>query len=197
MEIDLRRYIQTGQVSEFEVEGTSGATVSAGTPEIKIEVSASYLRMPIKDRRSGRSVLYQGVGAGIGVGVSLSIPFVNASGGPDAMPSLGSRIVKGPAWNEPMDLRGFTGRALFVTGSAMGIGHSNDVSVILLARNLPPVLDFALSVGSVTALGPAMQGAAFMACTRGIAICWGLSLATTLGGVGANAIMYQIAPPPA
>ncbi|WP_133637053.1 hypothetical protein [Zavarzinia compransoris] len=195
--MDLRRYIQTGQVSEWEVEGTSGATVSVGTPELKVELSASYLRMPLKHRGTGRSILYQGVGAGVGVGVSLSIPFVNASGGPDAMPSLGSRIVKGPAWTEPMGPRDFTGRALFVTGSALGPGHSQDVSVVLFARNLPPVLDIALRVGSVTALGPAMQGAAFLACTRGIALVWGLSLATTLGGIGANAIMYQILPPPA
>jgi hypothetical protein len=182
----LDSILQTGRETGWEIDGTSGATVSVGTPEIKFSLNASYLRMPLKHTASGRTTLFQGGGAGIGVGVGIEIPFVNASGGPDAMPSVGSRLIRGPAFDPRGGASTFNGPCLFVTGSALATGTSQDVSVVFLLRELPWYVQM---VGRAL---PGFEAASVLPRTKAIGICWGLSLATSLGGIGANAIMYQI-----
>lgn len=183
----LQQLRRVGRETGWEIAGTSGASVSVGTPELKIAATAGYLRMPLKNTAAGSATMFQGGGAGVSVGIDISIPFVNASGGPDQMPSFGSRILRGPSCPLTVNQQSFSGRVLMITGSVMGTAVSNDLTLVFFLAELPAIVQM---VANATPFAMST----ILPATKGIGICYGLNIATTLGGFGANAAMYVIVP---
>jgi hypothetical protein len=110
----------TYEPTKWRITGASGLTVKAGTPIARVEVGASYIRLPIQNINTGESVLLKGAGIGGGFGGSISSPFISASGSLDQFPSNGiGKIIKGPAGlSRPYEKKDFFGDIMIISLSA-------------------------------------------------------------------------------
>ena len=62
------------RASEWRITGSSGGSVTVGTPIAKIQVGGSRLNLPIVNLRTKEKVNLAGYGGGASVGVALDSP---------------------------------------------------------------------------------------------------------------------------
>ena len=190
--------------TDWTIVGSSGGTVTIGSPEIEISVGVSYIRLPIKNERTGEQVLLQGVGGGVSAGVSISIPFVNASGSLDEFPSTGlGPIFRGIAAPEraftKQDFTGFM-TVLGVGGGAMA--KSTQISAALWTKrplveclaeaNCTKVDIAAAAVQNALSITPATNSFALLARTKALGFFMGINVATHVAGGGADMYEYYV-----
>lgn len=130
--------------TDWEITGSSGLTVKAGTPIANVEIGASYIRLPIENTRTKQKVMLQGIGAGVGAGLSISTPIITVSGSLDQFPADGiGRIIKGTApLNRQYTASDFFGEILVfslsggkeITGQLSGLLWLKDSVEVCLAR---------------------------------------------------------------
>jgi hypothetical protein len=78
--------------SDWRITGSSGVTATAGTPNLKIQLGGSFIRLPVKKEGTNTSGILGGVGLGGQGGGGVEAPwtdFVNVSGSPQFYPSKG------------------------------------------------------------------------------------------------------------
>ena len=190
--------------TDWKIVGSSGGTVTVGSPEIEISVGVSYIRLPIKNGRTGEQVLLQGVGGGISAGVSISIPFVNASGSLDDFPSTGlGPIFRGiVAPDRAFTKQDFTGfmTVLGVGGGAMA--KSTQLSAALwtkrplvecLAESNCTAADLSAAiVQNALSVTPTTSSLALLARTKALGFFMGINAATHIAGGGADMYEYYM-----
>lgn len=119
----------------WRISGSSGMSVSVGTPVVEVSAGGHYLRLPIYNEDTGESVLLQGGGLGPGLGVSLTPSPFDVAGSPDDAPAGGiGRIWGSPLAPNPMQREDFEGAAYIRTGSGGALfGLTGGGSIIAFA----------------------------------------------------------------
>lgn len=175
--------IHNARWSDWYMGSPSGEGGQIGTPEVKVGVDSQTIRIPMTEVKNGkttRSFVLKGSGVGLGVGIGLSIPFFNYSWSPKnipgtkvSTPGVGSRVRYSMFSPDPMEPRDFKGLCwvFSVNGAALG-AQTTDVCIVFAAEASP------LSI-SPTSLNAA-------------AVASGIGLTTSLGGVGADAVVYGL-----
>lgn len=169
--------------SDWYLGSPSGEGGQLGTPEVKLAVDSQTIRIPLTEMKNGRitrSIVLKGSGVGLGVGVGLTVPFFNYSWSPKnipgskfGVPGVGSRIrysIYSPDPMEPHDFKGLCWM-FSVNGQALG-SQTTDAAIVFAAE--PSMLS--VSPTSVNAAG----------------VCSGLGLTTSLGGIGADAVVFTL-----
>jgi hypothetical protein len=102
---------------DWRIAGSSGVTVTVGTPVVQIQVGASYLRLPVRNKVTTKTSMLHGPGVGQSHGGAMETPWtdlLNISGSPDFYPSngIGHIFRKAGMPDRPYTLRKLTGELL-------------------------------------------------------------------------------------
>jgi len=199
----------------WEITGASGVTATVETPIINLGISASYIRLPIRDTKSPKKkpIMLTGIGGGGDFGVSLASPGASVSGSLDAFPADGiGQIVKGTSpLNRPYKASDFSGDIL-VFGVNGGIQISGQLSGVLwltepavncvkrlncsstrlitIARQTL-MLTIGMSVPSVTI--PMIAHDLYKS-TKAAGCFAATNITTQLAGIGVNVYKYTVKP---
>ena len=176
-------HLHQAKWSDWYMGSPSGEGGQIGTPEVRVGVDSQTIRVPlteIKDGRVNRSIILKGSGVGLGVGAGITIPFFNYSWSPKNvpgtktnLPGVGSRVRYSAFSPDPMEPRDFKGLCwmLSVNGQSFGM-QTTDAAIVFAAEASP----LSVSPTSVNAVG----------------FCSGLGFTTSLGGVGADAVVFAL-----
>lgn len=169
--------------SDWYMGSPSGEGGQLATPEIKVGVDSQTIRIPmteIKDGKHTRSFILKGSGVGFGVGIGLSVPFFNYSWSPKnvpgmkvEMPGVGSRVRYSMFSPDPMEPHHFKGLCWVFSASGATLGAQTTDACVVFAAEASPL---SISPTSLNALG----------------FCTGLGFTTSVGGVGADAVVFTL-----
>ena len=205
------------KAAEWRINGSSGETVTVGTPNLQIKFGGSRLKLPIKNTRTAEDATLLGYGGGIGAGISLAdtplTDWVNVTISTSEMPSDGStsempsdgigRIYRKESspQSKPYTPKEFTGVLTILSGG--GSVAAAEGSLCMAIWQKYPLAQCVLDgwkscdvIKSITStsllLNPTTMPAAVAQATHAIGFFYGVAGTTDLLGAGVNAFTYNM-----
>ena len=195
------------KAGEWGIVSSSGASGTVGLPVVKIQVGASFIKLPLKNASTNKEAIIKGYGAGAAIGVSIETPIsdiFNFSMSTDDTPSTGLGQIFQKVDNsgritayKPED---FTGPMLVLTGAVGAAAINGTVSVAMwqkypIAQCVLEGLSSCNIIKAVTnttlMLNPSTIPIGIADAVHAIGFFTGLEATTDLAGAGGNAFMYR------
>jgi hypothetical protein len=195
------------KAADWRIAGSSGETVTIGTPNLQIQIGGSRLKLPIKNTKSGDEATLYGYGGGISAGVSLvDTPLTdlgNVTISTSEMPSdgIGNIYRRDISPYKPYTAKDFTG-VLTVIGGGPSVAAIEGSICMAVWQKYPLAQCFIDGwsscnvIKSITNTGlllnPATIPAAVAQATHAIGLFAGVAATTDLLGAGASAFTYNM-----
>jgi hypothetical protein len=194
------------KAGEWRITGSSGESVTAGTPNMKIQVGGSRLNLPLENKNTGEKTALLGYGLGGTFGLSLlEIPFtdlVNASISTKDMPSDGLGVIyRKEEPKRAYRANDFTGLLTVVSGGGTVSAITGEISIAIWQRYpLEQCIvkglkncEIIKSISNTTLmLNPSTMPIAISQAIHAIGFFTGVSTSVDMLGVGVNAFTYNM-----
>lgn len=191
--------------SNWRIQGSSGGSVTVGTPTLKVQVGGGYIRLPVREKGTKKDVMLQGPGAGISLGIALETPWtdwINVSGSTDFHPSTGILPIyrkkkdKDAAYN----IRNLKGDFLVFTAGAnsnffgltacMGVWLTNHVEQCF--KNFQKCNIRAVATSTGLKIVPGGFPLAILHDAHAVGFFWGLINTTDVLSAGGSVFQYRL-----
>ncbi len=191
------------KASEWRITGSSGGSLTVGTPVARIQLGGSRLNLPIANLRTKEIVKLNGYGGGASVGVSLETPLSdigNLSISTEDMPSDGIDVIyrkddNGRAYSS----KDFTGALTVISGGVTVAAISGEICVALWQKY--PLAEclvdgwsscdvFSAVSNAYMMLNPLSLPAGMAQATHAIGLFSGVSAVTDVAAAGVTVFTY-------
>lgn len=195
------------QASEWRIAGSSGETVTVGTPNLEIQIGGGRLNLPIRNTRTGEMANLVDYGTGISAGISaLEAPltdWVNGSISTSSMPSdgIGTIFRKATASGKPYTAKDLTG-VLTVFSGGGSISATSDALALALWQNFQIAEYLRAGVrkcdiikaitNTALVLNPCIMPVALLNATHAVGLFTGVAATTNLLGAGLSVFSYHL-----